>query len=103
VGYYVYLWHGTSVCWHIKTQLESGPVTTDLTTTVVHSYTLLTNDIKPVYSLTYKANNKWTLFILKVVQTEVENNLFFNESKRMLILKPSLYVTLVRVCDCMKL
>jgi len=32
VEYLVYLWHGTLVCWHIKSQLESGPVTTDLTT-----------------------------------------------------------------------
>jgi len=32
-----YLWHGTSVCWHIKTaQLKPGPVTADLT--VIHSY-----------------------------------------------------------------
>jgi len=29
---------GTSVCWQIKTCLESGPVTEDLTPTVVHSY-----------------------------------------------------------------
>jgi len=39
------------VCWHIKTRLESGPVTADLTTTVVHSYKLLTNNVKPVHSL----------------------------------------------------
>jgi len=35
---HVYLWHGTSVCWHTKTQLESGPVTADLATTVKYSY-----------------------------------------------------------------
>jgi len=33
VGYHVYLRHGTLVCWYLKTQLESGPVTADLTTT----------------------------------------------------------------------
>jgi len=36
MGYHVYLWHGTSVYWHIKIRFESGPVTADLTTTVVH-------------------------------------------------------------------
>jgi len=51
VGYHVYLRHGTSVCWYIKTWLESGPVTADLTTTVVHRYKLLINEVKPVYSL----------------------------------------------------
>jgi len=25
------------VCWHINTRLESGPVTADLTTTVIHT------------------------------------------------------------------
>jgi len=34
--------------WHIKNQLESEPVTADLTTTVVHSYKLLIKDFKPV-------------------------------------------------------
>jgi len=33
VGYHVYLRHGTQVCWQIKTQLESGPVTADVTST----------------------------------------------------------------------
>jgi len=51
VGYNVYLQHGTSLCWYLKTQLESGPVTPDLTTTVVHSYKLLINDVKPDHSL----------------------------------------------------
>jgi len=37
---------------YIKTWLESGPVTADLTTTVVHSYKLLINDVKPDHSLT---------------------------------------------------
>jgi len=36
----------------LKPLLESGPVTADLTTTVVHSYKLLINDGKPVHSLT---------------------------------------------------
>jgi len=52
VGYRVYLRHGTSVCWHLKTRLESGPVTADLTSTVVHSSKLLINDVKPDHSLT---------------------------------------------------
>jgi len=52
MGYYVYLWHiGTSVCLHIKKRLESGPVTANLTTTVIHNYKLLINDIKPIHSL----------------------------------------------------
>jgi len=34
------------VCWHLKTQFESGPVTADLTTTK-----LLINDVKPVHLL----------------------------------------------------
>jgi len=33
VGYHVYPQRGTLVCWHIETQLESGPATADLTTT----------------------------------------------------------------------
>jgi len=33
-------------------KLEYGPVTADLTTTVVHSSKLLINDIKPDHSLT---------------------------------------------------
>jgi len=41
MGYHVYLRHGTSMCWHIKTRLESGPVTGDLTTTVVLLITTL--------------------------------------------------------------
>jgi len=35
----------------IKTGFESGPLTADLTTTVVHSYKSLINDVKPVHSL----------------------------------------------------
>jgi len=52
VGYHVYLRHGTSVYWYFKTRLASGSVTADLTTTAVHSYKLLINDVKPVHSLT---------------------------------------------------
>jgi len=36
---------------HIKNRLESGPVTADLTTTVVYSSKLLINNLKPNYSL----------------------------------------------------
>jgi len=39
------------VCWHIKTRFESGPVTADMTTTVLHIYTLLINGFKPVHLL----------------------------------------------------
>jgi len=38
--YHVYLQHGTSVYLHLKSRLESGPVTTDLTTTVLHTRVL---------------------------------------------------------------
>jgi len=56
----VYLRHGTSVCRHFKTRLESGPVTADLTTTVVHSSTLLINDVKPDHSLENDINGTLT-------------------------------------------
>jgi len=36
-----------------KKKLESGPVTADLTTTVIHSSKLLINDVKPDHSLTH--------------------------------------------------
>jgi len=39
---------------------ESGPVTADLTTTVVHSYKLLINEVKPVHT---QLNNVITLRI----------------------------------------
>jgi len=52
MGHHVYLRHGSSVCWHIKTWLEDGPVSADLTITVVHSSKLLINDVKPDHSLT---------------------------------------------------
>jgi len=38
------------VYWQLKTRLESGPVTAELTTTVVHRYESLRNDIKRVHS-----------------------------------------------------
>jgi len=42
--YHVYLWHGISVYWYIKTLLEPGSVgTADLTNT----YKLLRNNITP--------------------------------------------------------
>jgi len=34
----VYLWHDTSMYWHLKTWLESVPVTADLSTIVIHSH-----------------------------------------------------------------
>jgi len=40
------------VCWHVKPWLESGPITADLKSTVVHRYVFLINDVKPVHSLT---------------------------------------------------
>jgi len=48
---YHYLQHGTSVCWHILTGLECGPVTADLTSNIVHSSKLLINDVKPDHLL----------------------------------------------------
>ena len=51
MGYHVYLRHGILVHWHIKTRIESVPVTTDLKTSVIHSSKLLINDIKPDHSL----------------------------------------------------
>jgi len=35
----------------LKPRLESGPVTADMTTTVVHSSKLLINDVKPTHSI----------------------------------------------------
>jgi len=66
VGYHVYLRHGTSVCWHNKSRLESGSVTADLTDTVVHSYKSLIKDVKPVYSLTcfFKLHLHYHTYIL---------------------------------------
>jgi len=43
------------MCWQIKTGHESGKVSADLTTTVVHSYKSLKNDDKHVHSLTPQA------------------------------------------------
>jgi len=50
MGYRVYLKLVISVCWVFITRLQSGPVTTDLTT-VVPSYKFLINDVKPIHSL----------------------------------------------------
>jgi len=49
IGYHVYLHHGTSVCWYHKTRLESGPVTADLATTVVHGYNSLRKEATPAH------------------------------------------------------
>jgi len=47
-----------------QTRLESGPVTTDLTTTVVQSYSSLRNDVKPVHSL---LSSPWYYGLLCIV------------------------------------
>jgi len=39
-------------CTDTQTRFEPGPVTADLTTTVIHSYNLLVNNVKHVHSLT---------------------------------------------------
>jgi len=59
VVYHVYLWHGTSVYWHLKIRLDFVSVTADLTTTVVHSYTLLRNYAKPDHSRTHYITSYW--------------------------------------------
>jgi len=41
----------------LKTWVESGSVTADLTTTVIHSYKSMRHDIKPVYSHTLLLQN----------------------------------------------
>jgi len=48
-GYYVYLQHGTSVCWQFKPQLESA----DLSSTLIYSYKSLKNNVIPIHSLTH--------------------------------------------------
>jgi len=50
-----------------KTWLEYGPVTADLTTTVVYSHQLLLNNIKPIQSLTQNFNNKRHKVPVKVI------------------------------------
>jgi len=52
MGYRVYLLLGISVSWHPKILPEFGPLTADLTTTDVHSYKLLINNVKSVHLLT---------------------------------------------------
>jgi len=49
----------------MKTRLESGPVTADLTPTVVHSSKLLINDVKPDHSLSKPLKCGNTIKILK--------------------------------------
>jgi len=41
--------------------LETGPVTADLTTTVIHSSKWLINDVKPDHSLILLGNKPWAL------------------------------------------
>jgi len=54
MGFRVYLRHGTSVCWHIKSRHEHGLVAADLRSTVVHSSKLLTTILYPfTHLLTY--------------------------------------------------
>jgi len=49
------------VCWQFKTRFESGPA--NLTITVVHSYKLLINDVKPVHPLTrMKESSEFFMF-----------------------------------------
>jgi len=57
----------------IKTSLESGPVTADLTTTVIHSYKLLINDVKPVHSLTHSMNEINIKFMKKLTNPKYIN------------------------------
>jgi len=52
----MFMRNGTSVCWQLKTRLDSGPVTADLTTIFVHSSKLV-SDIK--YYITYYLRSKW--------------------------------------------
>jgi len=65
VKYHLYLLSGT-VCWYLKTWLKSRPVTSDLETTVIHSYQLLINDVKPVHSLNvyFSGAHDYILFML---------------------------------------
>jgi len=42
------LWYAST-----ETRLQSLPGIADMTTTVVHSYKLLINDVKPIHSLTH--------------------------------------------------
>jgi len=78
VGYHVYLRHGTSMCWNLKTRLESEPVTGDLTTTVVHSYNLLIDDVGLVLNVMYFLNG--TLWECLRLQLHIYTifNLFLN-------------------------
>jgi len=50
----------------VKTWLETGPITADLTTTVVHtcSYKSLINDFKPIHSLHVHVSAAWYFGVL---------------------------------------
>jgi len=66
--YHIYLRHGTSVFWHLKTRLASGLVTADLTTIVAQNYKSLINYVKPVQSLIHSI---WTLtYYVNVLPSE---------------------------------
>jgi len=52
----------------IKTRFESGPVTADLTTTVVHSSKLLINDVKPDHSLYRPIAKNFVFFRFKITE-----------------------------------
>jgi len=73
------------VCWHVKTRLESGPVTADLTITFAHSSKLLINDVKPDHSLTPSAKMDITLMhwiFLKelIIETIIRFEYIFTDS-----------------------
>jgi len=55
--------------WGIKTQLESGPVTADLTITVVLSSKLLINNVKPDHSLKIKPDTLVSFRFYNLVKT----------------------------------
>jgi len=49
MGSHVYLWHGTSVCWQFKMQLQPGP------TNIIYSYeSLMSNIVKSVRLLFFR-------------------------------------------------
>jgi len=54
-----------------KTRFESGPVTADLTTTVVHNFKLLINDVKPDHSLTFFNEIRLHLQNLKEINSNI--------------------------------
>jgi len=48
----------------LKTWIQSGPVTVEMTTTVVHSYNFLINCIKPFLSLIHSPTYPLSLLLL---------------------------------------